>query len=250
MHEPRSYSNLPVFGPTDPFGDEEHEPEVIVRVDFLMAREQIATALGIAWAEIAGDREPESLTVAETRHEVEAWLSVQAFFALDQQMERDALRVFPPEQLRVLQVLAAAVDRAYPPAPAPPAPMQGPRYADGMVILQTVDHGEVTVPEPAWCTGHGWQPCPHLADVTHNSVRVKAGAMTEGHGWVDILQARISHAPYGERPEPRPVVSVELDVQQDFTAEDVPKVAQGLRVAAMRLEKLAAEALHLRGAAS
>lgn len=105
---------MPVYGPTDPFGDEEHEPDVIVRVDFLMSREQLTTALGIAWAEIAGGRDPESLTVAEVRHEVEAWLSVQAFLALGEQMERDQARAFPPEQQRVMQLLAEAVERAYP----------------------------------------------------------------------------------------------------------------------------------------
>ncbi|NGO43769.1 hypothetical protein [Streptomyces ureilyticus] len=110
-----SVGDLPVYGPTDPFGDEEHQPDVIVRVDFLMSREQITTALGIAWAEIVeGDRSPDSLSVVEVRHEVEAYLSVQAFHALGEQMDRDSLRTFSPEQQRVMQLLAAAVDRAYP----------------------------------------------------------------------------------------------------------------------------------------
>ncbi|MFI6488273.1 DUF6907 domain-containing protein [Streptomyces sp. NPDC050564] len=116
------------------------------------------------------------------------------------------------------------------------------------VSIVTVDQGEVTIPEPAWCVGHHWQPRPYLADVTHNSVRVKAGAMTAEHGWVSILVARISHAPYAlVIPQPYPVVSVEVDMVAELAAEDVPKVAQGLRVAAMRLEKVAAEALRLRG---
>jgi hypothetical protein len=111
----RDRDPLPVYGPTEPLGDEEHEPDVIVRVDFLMSRGQITTALGIAWAEIVEEgRGPESLSVVEVRHEVEAYLSVQAFHALDVQMERDAQRTFPPEQQRVMQLLAEAVERAYP----------------------------------------------------------------------------------------------------------------------------------------
>src|SRR6059036_2608733 len=130
------YEHLPAYGPTDPFGDEEHEPDVIVRVDFLMSREQLTTALGIAWAEIAGDRGPESLSVVEVRHEVEAYLSVQAFHELDAQMERDRQRTFPPEQQRVMDLLAEIVERAYPPHREPSRPaVQAPRYSEGTVAL-------------------------------------------------------------------------------------------------------------------
>lgn len=116
------------------------------------------------------------------------------------------------------------------------------------VTIDTVDHGTVVLPEPAWCTGHGWQPNPRLADVTHNSVPVKASAMTEGHGLVELLVARISHAPYGTlQAEPHPIVAVVVDIQHDFTPEDTAKVAQGLRAAAMRLERIAGEAERLRG---
>ncbi|MFF3911561.1 DUF6907 domain-containing protein [Streptomyces sp. NPDC001848] len=119
------------------------------------------------------------------------------------------------------------------------------------LVIDTVDHGPVEIPEPRWCTGHGWQPNPYLADVTHYSVPVKATAATERHGLVEVMVARISHAPYGvEEPEPYPVVSVALDVHHDFPAEDIDQVARGLRVAAMRLEAVAAEALRLRGGIS
>lgn len=241
------YEHLPAYGPTDPFGDEEHEPDVIVRVDFLMSREQVTTALGIAWAEIAGDRVPESLSVVEVRHEVEAYLSVQAFHALGVQMERDGLRVFPPEQQAVMQLLAEAVEQAYPPRPAPPV-MQSPRYRDGTVTLQTSDHDEVVVNEPAWCGGHDDEYVGRLADLTHNGAHVTAGVATEGHGYVDVLDAYISHAPFGLlQPEPYPVVSLHLDLDVDVTPDDGMKVARGLRVAAARVERVVAEAEGLRG---
>ncbi len=110
----RERPDMPLYGPTDPFGDEEHTPDVIVRVDFLMSREQIATALGIAWAEGFTTSPVEEVPVLQVRHEVEAWLAVQAFAELDAQMERDRGRVFPPEQQRMLRLLEEAVDRAYP----------------------------------------------------------------------------------------------------------------------------------------
>lgn len=202
----RERPDMPVYGPTDPFGDEEHTPEVIVRVDFLMSREQLEVALGIAWAEIAGGRDAESLTVLEVRHEVEAFLSVQAFFELDQQMERDRQRVFPPEQQRVLQVLADRIAEAYPPRREPePRPVQAPRYGDGTVTLQTLDHGEITIPEPRWCQGHDGEQIVQRVDVTHVGPAVAA----EFAG-VEFLPARISWAPFSElQPEPYPVVDVE-----------------------------------------
>jgi hypothetical protein len=235
---------LPVFGPTDPFGDEEHTPEVIVRVDFLLSREQLVTALGISWAEIAGDRSIDSLTVAEARYEIEGYLAVQALSALDEQTERDQSRTFPPESQRSMQTLAEVVDRAYP--AAPPAltepRRQSPRYRDGAVVLDTLDCGEIITAEPAWCTGHDDELVVHLADITHNGRHVTASAETE-HGTVDILDAHLSHAPYGQlQPEPHPVVAVSIGIENAFTVEDGRQVAHGLHVAGLRLARLVADA--------
>jgi hypothetical protein len=236
----RERPDLPVYGPTDPFGDEEHTPEVIVRVDFLMSREQIATALGIAWAEIAADyreRGPESLAVVEVRHEVEAYLSVQAFHALDVQMERDRLRGWSPEQQVVMQLLAEAVERAYPPSrESELRPVQQPRHGDGTVTLQTLDHGEITIPEPAWCQGHDGEQIVQRVDVTHVGRTVAAELETDG-GTIEFLPARISWGPFAElRPEPYPLADVD-----DFPGMDpaqLRELAAELGMHAGRLYRL------------
>ena len=201
----RERPDMPLYGPTDPFGDEEHTPEVIVRVDFLMSREQIATALGIAWAEGFTTSPVESVPVLQVRHEVEAWLSVQAFAELDAQMERDRGRTFPPEQQRILQLLEEAVDRAYPPRREPEErPVQAPRYGNGTVTLQTLDHGEITIPEPTWCQGHDGEQVVQRVDVTHVGPTV-AGE----YAGVEFLPACISWGPFAEqRPEPYPLADV------------------------------------------
>ncbi|MEV7001136.1 hypothetical protein AB0N62_26070 [Streptomyces sp. NPDC093982] len=208
----RERPDMPLYGPTDPFGDEEHTPEVIVRVDFLMSREQIATALGIAWAEGFTTSPVEEVPVLQVRHEVEAWLSVQAFAELDAQVERDRGRTFPPEQQRVLWLLEEAVDRAYPPAgdkKLSPAPVQAPRYGNGTVTLQTLDCGEITIPEPEWCTGHDGEQIVQRVDVTHVGRTVTAELETVG-GTVEFLPARISWGPFAElRPEPYPLADVD-----------------------------------------
>ena len=244
--------DLPVYGPTDPFGDEEHEPDVIVRVDFLMSREQLVTALGMAWAEIAGDRSPESLTVLEVRHEVEAWLSVQAFFALSDQMERDQSRPFSPEQQRVMQVLAAAIDQAYPPRrDSEPRPVQQPRYGNGTVTLATVDRGEVTVDEPVWCVGHDGEPVGHFTDITHGGPHITAAVEALEYSPVPLLRANVTHAPNLEQsPEPHPVAYVEGMEAASFDAAGLRHLAGEGRVWLARIEAMADELDNLAGGAS
>lgn len=115
------------------------------------------------------------------------------------------------------------------------------------VTLETLDHGLLTVPEPGWCRGEHAQPV-YRSDITHNSVTVKAAAQTDRHGRVPLLQVHISHAPYLElHSEPYPVVSVQLDCVEDFIAEDIPQLLEGLRSVEQVLASIAAEAIRLRG---
>lgn len=239
--------NLPVFGPTEVFSEEDVTPAVIVRVAYALSREQMLTALSIGFTELIPDRDAETLTVEETRREVEGWLHAAAVIELDRYVRQGQLTAYPVEAQPVMDALAVALDRAYP-ARRPQPVRRAPRYGDGTVTLETVDYGDVTVPEPAWCIGHSWQPNPHRADITHNSTRVKASAMTDGHGRVHLLKAYISHAPHLEiQPEPHPVVSVQLECIEDFTAEDIPQLIEGLRSAERVLANVAAEAIRARG---
>lgn len=115
-----------------------------------------------------------------------------------------------------------------------------------LVTLDTIDHGPVTFDCPSWCIGHGWQVGAGIGrnDITHNSVRVKTVVNTEQHGLLPLLSGRVSWAPFAEL---FPLVDVELYLQNSLPAEDITKVAQGLRSAAIRLERLAVEAIRLRG---
>lgn len=241
------YENLPVYGPTEVLGDEDTEAVVVVRVAYALSREQLLTALSIGYTEMVPDRDPDSLTVDETRSEVEGWLAAQSIIELDRYVTQGQLTAYPAEQQAVLDQLAEAVTRAYSPRPVPPV-MQSPRYRDGTVTLQTSDHGEVVVNEPAWCVGHGDEYVGRLADLTHNGRHVTATVATEKYGQLEFLDAFISHAPYGElQPEPHPVVSLHLDLDVDVTPDDGMRVARGLRVAAARVDRVVAEAERLRG---
>lgn len=114
------------------------------------------------------------------------------------------------------------------------------------IVIDTVDHGPVEIVEQPWCIGHAAElgGLTSRDDITHNSVRVKAGADTDRHGWLPMMHARISWAPFRELV---PIVSVVLDVENDFAAEDVPHVMQGLADAIRRLDQVATEAIRLRG---
>lgn len=243
-----NHENLPVYGPTEVFHEEGVTPAAVVRVAFALSREQMLTALTVGFTELIPDVDADSLTVEDTRKEVEGWLHAAAVIELDRYVEQGQLTAYPVEAQPVMDALAEALDRAY--RPRRPEPVrQAPRYGDGTVTIETVDAGDVTVPEPAWCIGHSWQPNPHRVDITHNSTRVKAAATTDGAGRVHLLHAYISHAPLLETvPEPHPIVSVQLECTEDFAAEDIPQLAEGLRSAARVLENVAAEAIRLRGA--
>jgi hypothetical protein len=114
------------------------------------------------------------------------------------------------------------------------------------VTLDTIDFGPVTFDEPAWCIGHGWQLGQGIGrnDVTHNSVRVKASADTFSYGVQSLMRTWMSWAPFVELV---PRVVVELDLSAEYEAEEVTHIAGVLRTAAVRLEKVAAEAIRLRG---
>lgn len=188
----QAHGTLPVFGPTDPHTDEDHTPEVIVRVDYALSREQVATALGVSFAEIAADRTPESLTVLDVRYEVEGYLAAQGLFDLSDQMERDRRRVFPPEQQRVLQLLVEAVDRAYPTTPTPaPAPRTGDRD-----LLRAVLEA-LAIPHPA-TVGDSEVHDRILMDRVMDARVALEGVLQRGDdpGWsADYLRARLAEKP-------------------------------------------------------
>jgi hypothetical protein len=247
----RFLGQLPVYGPTEVQNvNDDFGPAVaVVRVDFALSREELVAALSYGYAIANQDCPVEDMSVEDIRREVEGYLAFAGYQRMTEHVEAERAR---RHQDPVTQAaFEAAIDRAYPGrvVPEPPA-VQAPRYGDGKVTLQTLDRGEVTVPEPAWCTGHEGETVGHLADITHDGHPTTVTARTEQYGAVDILEARISHAPHArQQPEPHAVVSTRIDVELDLTVEDAKPVAHALHVAGLRLARLAADARHLRGGA-
>ncbi|MDX3582982.1 DUF6907 domain-containing protein [Streptomyces europaeiscabiei] len=210
-------SSLPTYGPTElqNANDDTGPAVAVVRVDFQMSREELATAFAYGYAETNQDRPVEDMSVEDVRADVEGYLAATGYLQFSQNVAD--MRAGTPVSPAVQAAFAAALDRAYPLQPVPAA-VQAPRYGNGTVTLQTLDRGEVVVDEPAWCVGHDGEPVGHRADVTHNGVWT-AGELEVDGDTVEFLRVRISHAPLTElQPEPRPVADVDgfpaLDAEQ------------------------------------
>lgn len=87
------------------------------------------------------------------------------------------------------------------------------------VTVLTLDHGDVTLPEPAWCAGHPEGPAAYRADV-HHAVPVPVP-----DGLVD-MDVELVAFPYGSVPVPVsvyvgivvPAMTLDPDGLRDYAA--------------------------------
>ncbi|MFG2948186.1 DUF6907 domain-containing protein [Streptomyces adustus] len=66
------------------------------------------------------------------------------------------------------------------------------------VTLPTADHGDVTIPEPAWCIGHVSTPGDLRVDIIHSGPDV----VLSFHGR-DITEACLTQSPFASPSAPR-----------------------------------------------
>ncbi|WP_371588258.1 DUF6907 domain-containing protein [Streptomyces virginiae] len=72
------------------------------------------------------------------------------------------------------------------------------------VTVPTLDHGPITIPEPAWCTGHPDEPAEYRDDVHHTGPEHLVD-----HDARAVLAAELVEYPFGQHPVP-PSIYVEL----------------------------------------
>ncbi|MEW2083498.1 hypothetical protein [Streptomyces sp. NPDC005283] len=235
---------LPVFGPTVVTGDEDAQPDIIVRVALALSRQQVAMALAVSFTELNPDRDPAALTVDEIRGEVEGYLAAAGIVTVDEALETEQGRTYPPHQQAIVSALAAAVDRAYPPLP-PLATVA----AAGTVTVQTTDHGPVTLSCPAWCTGQYHQQGGARVDITHTGPDEEILAPAPG-GDAVLIRAALESQPFTLSPRADQVLmAVEIDGESiAFAPSDLERLADGLESAAPKVRQLAAELASVRGA--
>ncbi|WP_369222454.1 hypothetical protein AB5J52_14050 [Streptomyces sp. R39] len=112
------------------------------------------------------------------------------------------------------------------------------------VTLATVDHGDVTLPEPAWCIGHEDHVPQYRADLTHSGGRV----YLERDGR-HVGEAVVAQAPCAVRSTREIEGSVVLSYEPPggMGPAAVRALADDLEVHAVRLRAFADELAALRG---
>lgn len=122
----------------------------------------------------------------------------------------------------------------------PEEPLRVARKApvvDGMVTVQTRDHGAVQVPEPSWCIGVHPQG-EFRADIEHQGVETVAAFPTLCHGLVTALGISLVQRPFSPQ-EPR--IHAVLKVDEEWHALN----SKGLDLAAGLLVEHATALRHL-----
>ncbi|GHF81775.1 hypothetical protein [Streptomyces thermodiastaticus] len=108
--------SVPAFGPTgvQNVHDDAPEPFAVVRIDYRVSRDELFAALMLGFTETDVDRDPDLMTVEQIRGEVEralAMASVDEIWRVVEQVEDGR---YSGPQLRRLDALWRALDRAYP----------------------------------------------------------------------------------------------------------------------------------------
>jgi hypothetical protein len=109
--------------------------------------------------------------------------------------------------------------------------------------------GRLTMPEPAWCTGHADAVPEHPVDFRHTGVEVPLYVHAAGGRTFEILAATVVHDPFSSA-DVLPRVSVDLgaDGYREFTRAELLELADGLVQHAAYLREFADEVEELRRA--
>lgn len=102
------------------------------------------------------------------------------------------------------------------------------------VTVPTLDHGPVTMPEPAWCAGHPAEPVEYRDDVHH-----AAAEYVVDYDGLAVLAAELVAYPFGAHPVP---ASVHVDITVPGLTLDPPGLeglADVLTAQAAELHRLA-----------
>ncbi|MBP2581652.1 hypothetical protein J3A78_002130 [Streptomyces sp. PvR006] len=108
---------------------------------------------------------------------------------------------------------------------------------DGMVTVETRDHGAVTLPEPEWCRGFHTEG-GYRSDIEHASEEEATGIPTLCHDLVDVLGVSLVQRPFSPSA---PQVHALVKVDEEVHALN----SRGLDVAAALLVEHAATMRHL-----
>jgi hypothetical protein len=101
----------------------------------------------------------------------------------------------------------------------------GPRT----VTVPTLDHGDVTLPEPAWCIGHDPRP-EYRADIGHRGPDIEIGTAGE-----PLFIATLTQHPFGGGDHQIGLHVDPVDITSTYTPAELDQLAAGLVEAAAQL---------------
>lgn len=100
------------------------------------------------------------------------------------------------------------------------------------VTVHTLDHGDVTIPEPVWCLG-AHADGEHQADIWHEGEQVPLLVSTPCHGMVPLLTATVVQKPFATDVDPHLAVVIDgeahelTSVQVRALADDLVSLGMG-----------------------
>ncbi|QXE36958.1 hypothetical protein KQY30_24860 [Streptomyces sp. GMY02] len=108
------------------------------------------------------------------------------------------------------------------------------------VTIETLDHGQITIPEPDWCTGHDGPP-QYRVDITHDGPDIPFN-MTTSRGQVTSMIAALSQHPFSELPHPGRTVHMWVEIAgggHPSNPQQLRQIAAALTSHAFHLRTLA-----------
>lgn len=111
-----------------------------------------------------------------------------------------------------------------------------------LATIPTLDHGDVTVPEPAWCIGHADQPRGYRIDLTHSGPELRIGPAGE-----PLFTALVTQHPFSSGSRETSLYVEDLDITGNYSPAELDELAAGLVEAAAQLRHQARWLSVLRG---
>ena len=111
------------------------------------------------------------------------------------------------------------------------------------VTLRTIDHGDITIPEPAWCAGHPSPDPEHRIDISHVG-KTHPFNLHTSRGPITAMLATVEQRPFIGDRFPGTDTFVNVEICGDWYPSDpqqLQELAAALVVHATHLRTLARE---------
>ncbi|MFD7443898.1 DUF6907 domain-containing protein [Streptomyces sp. NPDC059909] len=102
------------------------------------------------------------------------------------------------------------------------------------VTVPTIDRGDVTIPEPAWCVGHTDSPREYYVDLSHRGPEHLVGPAE-----APLFVAMLAQNPHGSGGGQTGLLVETVHIARTMTPGELDELAAGLVESAAQLRHLA-----------